>query len=107
MITIIAAAVLSMAWGLSRVLIKSASQSQQSMGLAAILIGVAVSVAANFSHSDAGVMTAVSLLAGASMLVLGIFCLRAIRRPEGGATTLDLSAIVLSIFLFLVGSVFH
>jgi len=107
MIIILAGAIISMAWGLWRVLTKSSSQAQQSMGLAAILIGAAVAITANFTSLGSGAMTAVALLAASGMLVLAIFGIRAVRRPEGGATGLDLAAIIIALFSFLVGSIFH
>lgn len=105
---ILAAAIIAMVWGLWRVLNgKTSSPTQQGMGLAAILIGAAVAIAANLTDSDSAIMTAVALLAASGMLVLAIFCIRALRRPEGGATSIDLGVIMLTLFTFLVGSVFH
>jgi hypothetical protein len=108
MVIILFGAIISMAWGLWRVInAKKSTEMQQNLGLAGILVGAVVAISANFSKSDAAVMTLVGLLAGATMLVLAIFCVRAVRRPEGGATTLDLAAIMLVVFAFLVGSIFH
>jgi hypothetical protein len=108
MIIILSGSIISMIWGLWRVLRgKKSTEMQQNLGLAGILIGAVVAITANFTKSDAGVMTLVALLAGAAMLVLAILCISAIRRPEGGATTLDLAAIMIVVFAFLVGSVFH
>ncbi len=105
---ILGAAIIAMAWGLWRVLnSKTSSPTQQGMGLAAILIGMAVAVTANLTDSDSAVMTAVALLAASGMLVLAIFCIRALKRPEGGATGLDLGVIMLVLIAFIVGSVFH
>ena len=105
---ILAAAIIAMVWGLWRVMnSKTSSPTQQGMGLTAILIGAAVAIAANFTDSDSGVMTAVALLAASGILVLAIFCIRALKRPEGGATALDLGVIMLVLFAFIVGSVFH
>ena len=108
MIIILSGAIISMVWGLWRVInSKKSTRMQQNLGLAGILIGMVVAVTANLSKSDAGVMTLIALLAGAGMLVLAIFCVRAVRRPEGGATTVDLAAIMIGVFAFLVGSVLH
>ena len=105
---ILAAAIIAMAWGLWRVLnSKTSSPTQQGMGLAAILIGMAVAVTANLTDSDSGIMTAVSMLAAAGMLVLAIFGVRALKRPEGGATQMDVIITVAVTALFLIGSIFH
>ena len=108
MIIILSGAIVSMAWGLWRVInSKQSTPMQQNLGLAGILIGALVAIIANFSKSNAGLMTLVALLAGALMLVLAIFCVSAIRRPDGGANRIDLAAILVGVFAFLVGSVFH
>jgi hypothetical protein len=80
---------------------KTSSQTQQNTGLAAILIGMAVAITANFTDSDSVIMTAVALLAAAGMLILGIFGLR------GGGPKLDILITFGVMALFIVGSVFH
>ncbi|PPD57498.1 hypothetical protein [Dehalogenimonas etheniformans] len=108
MIIILSGAIISMVWGVWRVMRgKKSTEMQQNLGLAGILVGAVVAIAANFTRSNAGVMTLIALLAAAAMLVLAILCVSAIRRPEGGATTVDLAAIMIGVFAFLVGSVFH
>ncbi|APV44887.1 hypothetical protein Dform_01566 [Dehalogenimonas formicexedens] len=108
MIIILSGAIVTMVWGLWRVMNgKKSTEMQQNLGLAGILVGAVVAISANFTRSDAGVMTLVALLAAAVMLVLAILCISAIRRPEGGANTIDLAAIMIGVFTFLVGSVFH
>ena len=108
MFIILSGSIVIMVWGLWRVMSgKKSTEMQQNLGLAGILVGAVVAIAANFTRSDAGVMTLVALLAGAAMLVLAILCVSAIRRPEGGATRIDLAAILIGVFAFLVGSVFH
>ncbi len=108
MIIILSGAIVSMAWGLWRVInSKQSTPMQQNLGLAGILIGALIAIISNISKSDPGLITVSALLAGACMLVLAIFCVSAIRRPEGGATKLDLAAILICVFAFLVGSVFH
>ncbi|XUW99883.1 MAG: hypothetical protein TUN42_08290 [Dehalogenimonas sp.] len=108
MIIILSGAIISMVWGVWRVMRgKKSTEMQQNLGLAGILVGAVVAIAANFTRSNAGVMTLIALLAAAAMLVLAILCVSAIRRPEGGATTIDLAAIMIGVFAFLLGSVFH
>jgi hypothetical protein len=108
MIMILSGAIVSMAWGLWRVInSKNSTLMQQNLGLAGILIGALVAIIANFSKSNSSIMTIAALLAGAFMLVLAIFCISAMRRPEGGANRIDLAAILIGVFTFLVGSVFH
>jgi hypothetical protein len=88
-------------------MIKKSSPTQQGMGLASILIGAAVAITANLTDLGSGAMTLVALLASAGMLVLAVFAIRAQRRPEGGATGIDLAVIIVVLLSFLVGSVFH
>jgi len=108
MIIILSGAIVSMAWGLWRVIAsKKSTPMQQNLGLAGILIGALVAIIANFSKSNPGLITLVALLAGALMLVLAILCVSAIRRPDGGANKIDLAAILVAVFAFLVGSVLH
>ena len=108
MVIILIGSIVSMAWGLWRVLnSKQSTPMQQNLGLAGILIGALVAIISNISKSDPGLMTVAALLAGACMLILAIFCVSAMRRPEGGANRVDLAAILFGVFTFLVGSVFH
>jgi hypothetical protein len=109
MIIILGGAIITIVWGLWRTInSKTSTQTQQGLGLGGILIGAAVAVTANLSDSDAGIMTAAALLAAAGMLVLAIFAIRAMKRPEGGgATSLDLAATLIGFFSFVVGSVYH
>ena len=104
---ILAGAIIALVWGVLRVVSKTSSPTQQGTGLASILIGAAVAITANLTDSDAGVMTAAALLAAAGMLVIAIFCVRALKRPEGGTNGIDLGVIMVALFSFLVGSVFH
>jgi hypothetical protein len=108
MIIILGGAIITIVWGLWRTInSKASTQTQQGLGLGGILMGAAVAVTANLSDSDAGIMTAAALLAAAGMLVLAIFAVRALKRPEGGATSLDLAATMVGFFSFVVGSVYH
>ncbi|KTB47988.1 hypothetical protein [Dehalogenimonas alkenigignens] len=107
MIITLAAAVLSIAWGLLRVMKRTSSATQQGIGLTAIIIGMIVALIANLTDLSPSAVTAVALVAAAGMLVLAVFAVRAMKRPEGGATNIDLAVIMVIIFSFIVGGVFH